>query len=237
MRHQKSARELQKEGSKSYNIQALPWQQSQDLGLTTNAQTGLGQSSQSLPNSIVCPLSHIPRGSSVPLPKQQIYREKQIVALKELTRLMELVTEQEKKYRERLSPHSNFFQYHFMVQQFLHTQLKKQSSQSRRDLALTISRGFGRGFIPLVGLYNGKNCGWKKEKFRKEKIETMEIYGCMMAMSMMQSKNLLEHKEIVSIMVTNNIIGLSFYKLVQFLKNYVNPQEVEIPIIICSRTT
>lgn len=146
MRHQKSARELQKEGSKSYNIQALPWQQSQDLGLTTYAQTGLGQSSQSLPNSTVCPLSHIPRGSSVPLPKQQIYREKQIVALKELTRLMELVTEQEKKYRERLSPHSNFFQYHFMVQQFLHTQLKKQSSQSRRDLALTISRGFGRGF-------------------------------------------------------------------------------------------
>lgn len=75
MRHQKSARELQKEGSKSYNIQAL-WQRSQDLGLTTNAQTGLGQSSQSLPNSTVCPLSQIPRGSSVSLPKQQIYREK-----------------------------------------------------------------------------------------------------------------------------------------------------------------
>ncbi len=59
----------------------------------------------------------------------------------------------------------------------------------------------------------------------------------------MQSKNLLEHKEIVSIitarlklMITNNIIGLSSYKLVQFLKNYVNPQEVETPIIIRSYT-
>lgn len=59
---------------------------------------------------------------------------------------MELVTEQEKKYRERLSPYSNFFQPHLMVQQFLHTQLKNQSSRSKRDLALTVSWGFGRGF-------------------------------------------------------------------------------------------
>ena len=59
---------------------------------------------------------------------------------------MELVTKQKKKYRERLSPHSNFFQRHLMVQQFFHTQLKNQSSQSRRDLALTVLRGFGRDF-------------------------------------------------------------------------------------------
>ena len=62
-------------------------------------------------------------------------------------------------------------------------------------------------------------------------------------MSTIQSKNLLEHKEIVSIitarfklMVTNNILGLSSYKLIQFLKNYVNPQGVETQIIIRSRT-
>ena len=30
-----------------------------------------------------------------------------------------------------------------------------------------------------------------------------------------------------------NIIRLSFYKLVQFLKNYINLQELEIPIVIC----
>lgn len=35
-------------------------------------------------------------------------------------------------------------------------------------------------------------------------------------------------------MITNNIIGLSSYKLVQFLKNYVNPQGVETPIIFRS---
>lgn len=57
----------------------------------------------------------------------------------------------------------------------------------------------------------------------------------------MQSKNLLEYKEIISIiiarfklMITNNILGLSFYKLVQFLKNYINPQEVETSITIYS---
>ena len=33
-----------------------------------------------------------------------------------------------------------------MVQQFLHTQLKNQSSQSRIDLALTVSRRFDQGF-------------------------------------------------------------------------------------------
>lgn len=32
-----------------------------------------------------------------------------------------------------------------MVQQFLQTQLKSQPSQTRRDLSLTIARGFGRG--------------------------------------------------------------------------------------------
>ena len=57
----------------------------------------------------------------------------------------------------------------------------------------------------------------------------MEIYRCMMRMSIIQYKNLLEHKDIVSIitaifklMVTNNILGLSFYKLVHFRKNNVN---------------
>lgn len=29
---------------------------------------------------------------------------------------------------------------------------------------------------------------------------------------------------------------LSFYKLVQFLKEYVNPEETEIPVVIYSRT-
>lgn len=143
IRHQKSACELQKEGSKTYNIQAL-WQQSQDLGLTTNAQIEL-ESSESLPNGNVCLLSEIPCSTSAPLSKRQLYRKKQINALKDLTRLVELVTEQEKKYKERLSPHSNFYCCHLMVQQFLRTQLKNQPSQSRRDFSLIVLPLFGRG--------------------------------------------------------------------------------------------
>lgn len=66
-------------------------------------------------------------------------------ALKDITRLLTLVTEQEKKYEDRLSPHSNFYRRHLMVQQFLQTQLTSQPSQTRRDLSLTVSRAFGRG--------------------------------------------------------------------------------------------
>ena len=116
MRHQKSARELRKEASKTYNIQAL-WKRSQDLGMlsTANAQAGLGQSTESLSSGIVCSSSEIPCDESALPSKRQIYRDKQVEALKELTRLMELVTEQEKKYEERLSPHSNFYRRHLMV--------------------------------------------------------------------------------------------------------------------------
>ena len=32
------------------------------------------------------------------------------------------------------------------------------------------------------------------------------------------------------------MLGLSSYKLVQFLKTYVSPERIETPIVICSRT-
>lgn len=62
-----------------------------------------------------------------------------------MTRLLTSVTEQEKKYEDRLSPHSNFNRRHLMVQQFLQTQLRSQPSQTRRDLSLTVSQAFGWG--------------------------------------------------------------------------------------------
>lgn len=86
------------------------------------------------------PSSQTPRGCP-PLLLQQ-----QIEALKDLTRLLNLVTEQEKKYEYRLSPHSNFYRQHLMVQQFLQTQLKTQPSQTWRDLSLIVSCAFGRGY-------------------------------------------------------------------------------------------
>ena len=65
MRHQKSARELEEEVSKTYDIWAL-WQRSQDLGMssTANSHVGLEQPTESVPNnsiSSVYPLSEIPR--------------------------------------------------------------------------------------------------------------------------------------------------------------------------------
>ena len=31
------------------------------------------------------------------------------------------------------------------------------------------------------------------------------------------------------------MVGLSFYKFVKFLKEYMNPEGIEIPVVICSR--
>lgn len=113
-----------------------------------NSHVGLEQPPESAPNvsvSSVCPLSGIPRGSLPLLSTQQTHRNQQVEALKDITRLLTLVTEQEKKHEDRLSPHCNFYRCHSIVQQFLQTQLTSQPSQTRRDLSLTVSRAFGRG--------------------------------------------------------------------------------------------
>lgn len=114
-----------------------------------NSQDELEQSRESQPNagvSSISPLSQVPRGCLPPPSNRQHSKNDRIEALRDLTRLLELVTEQEKKYKGRLSPHSNFYRRHLMVQQFLQTKLKSQPSQIRRDLSLTISRAFGRGY-------------------------------------------------------------------------------------------
>ena len=149
MLYNKSARELREEASKTYNIQAL-WQRRQDLGMISqsNSQVELEQPRELQPNdgvSSISSLSQIPRGCLASLSKQQPCKNNGMKALKDLTRLVELVTKQEKKYEGRLSPHSNFYRQQLMVQQFFQTQLKTQLSQTRRDLSLTVSHEFGRG--------------------------------------------------------------------------------------------
>ena len=151
MLHNKSARELRKETSKTHNIQAL-WQRSQDLGMISqaNSQVELEQPRELQPNaglSSILPLSQVPRGCLPPFSKQQHSKNHRIKALEDLTRLLELVTEQEKKYKGRLSPHSNFYRRHLIVQQFLQTQLKSQPSQTQRDLSLTVSYAFDSGHL------------------------------------------------------------------------------------------
>lgn len=60
-----------------------------------------------------------------------------------LTRLLQLVTEKEKLYGERLSHHSNFYLRHTMVLQFLQAQLTDKTSQTREQLSRTVARCFG----------------------------------------------------------------------------------------------
>ena len=118
MRHNESARDLEKEASKTYNIEAL-WQRIRDLGMISKAnnQVGLEQLTELQPNnsvSSVPSLSDVPLGC-IPPPKQQIHDNQQVKALEDLNRLLKLVMEQEKQYGDRLSPHSNFYRRHLMV--------------------------------------------------------------------------------------------------------------------------
>lgn len=62
----------------------------------------------------------------------------------EITRLLELVTEQEKKYEDRLSLHSNFYCQHIIVQQLFQIQLKTKPSPTPKKPLLNITRFFGR---------------------------------------------------------------------------------------------
>lgn len=76
MRHNKSARDLETEASKTHNIHAL-WQRSQDLGMTSkvNSPFGLEQPMELPPNngeSSTLPLFQTPRGCPPPLLQQQI---------------------------------------------------------------------------------------------------------------------------------------------------------------------
>ena len=91
------------------------------------------------------PLSQVPPGGSTPQPDQLSFKEERVLALQEITRLLEFVTEQEKKYEDKLSLHSNFYRRHVMFQQFLQIQLKTKPSPTWKELSLNIARFFDRG--------------------------------------------------------------------------------------------
>lgn len=61
-----------------------------------------------------------------------------------MTRLLDLVTKQEKKYGYRLGLKSNFYQRHLMVKHFLAIQ-KRKPTENRRDLAEIVTSTFDRG--------------------------------------------------------------------------------------------
>lgn len=86
-------------------------------------------SNNSVPSDYL--LSEISRGCSPPLLLQQVLENQRAKALEDLTRFLKLVTEQESKYKERLSSHSNFYRRHVMVLQFLEAQIK--AGPTKRD--------------------------------------------------------------------------------------------------------
>lgn len=111
-RKNKSARESEKQALESYSLRAL-WQRGSNLGIMSAADSQVkpDQSSQSQPIDSVSSfnLSEVPRDRALLLSREQAFRNQQIEALKDLDRLLRLVTEQEKKYGSRLSTDSNFY--------------------------------------------------------------------------------------------------------------------------------
>ena len=139
-RKKKAMKKREEEGHKSYNIEAL-WQRNRDLGLFSHGNIhGLGEASgpgDDIDSSHL--LSEVLPGRNPSRSKQEINQEKDTIALKDITRLLDLVTVQEEKYEERLSSHSNFFRRHMMmVQQFLQIQLKTRPSPTSRDFSIRI---------------------------------------------------------------------------------------------------
>ena len=61
------------------------------------------------PGDEITPLSKVPSGRTPLLSQQEIRRTQQMEALKDLSQLLDLVTEQENQYGDRLSLHSDYY--------------------------------------------------------------------------------------------------------------------------------
>lgn len=72
----------------------------------------------------------IPLACASPLLFREQQTEKCIQALIDLEKLLNSIIKQEKKYRCRLLPQTNFFQRHLMVKQFLNIQKRRLPSQT-----------------------------------------------------------------------------------------------------------
>lgn len=124
---------MDEEVSKTHNIEAI-WQRHCDLSIIfeTISLVESVEILESWPNEIrnsIYSLPKIPCGSAFSRSKQQIQRNQFLAALKDMSRLFQLVIEQEIKYEHRLSPHSNFYHQHMIVQKFIQSQLKRNLAQ------------------------------------------------------------------------------------------------------------
>lgn len=108
------------------------------------SQVGLGRPPESQPIDHVSSfsLSKVARGSVSHSSDQENLKSQRTEALNDLNKLLKLVIEQDKKFYTRLSPQSNYYCQHITTQQFLQCQLTPQPSQKRRNLSLSVARGF-----------------------------------------------------------------------------------------------
>lgn len=134
-RMKRNARENQRQASQSYNIGAM-------FAKLNDRAANLGNRSKD--SELTQEDTSLPRACLPPLTFQERQREIRVQALIDLERLLEHVTEQDKKYGYRLSPRTNFFQRHLMVKQFLSIQRRRLPGQTRRQLAISVAGGFGK---------------------------------------------------------------------------------------------
>lgn len=108
-RKQQNACEFQKQATQYYHIKEIfkKAQEKADQQRKTKVQAINGQHN----NQKKSDLNNIAQPAySFPVLQKKILIEFQIQVLKNLEQLMDLVTEQEKKYRYRLFPQSNYYQ-------------------------------------------------------------------------------------------------------------------------------
>lgn len=92
-----------------------------------------------------------------PISKRQALYNLRVDALESLTRLLDLVTEQEKKYGYRLGLQSNFYQRHLMVKHFLASQKHQKLRQKRFELAEAVASTFDRGQTTAQNIIHWEN--------------------------------------------------------------------------------
>lgn len=91
-------------------------------------------------------------------------------ALNDLAKLLESVKALEKKYGgNKLSPHSNYYCQHLMVQQFFQAQLTSGSSQIRCNLPCNMACLFGRGIFTAQNIVPWENLWVSQQEILEKK--------------------------------------------------------------------
>ena len=110
---------------------------------------------------------------------QELFFEQRKEALQDLDKLLANVTEQEKKYGERLVPDGNHYRRHTMVQNFLRYQIQSQSNPGRRrESSLQVAQGFKRGLFTARNIIQWEN-SWVNHRQIAERQENFDCVSVM----------------------------------------------------------